>query len=321
MAATQDENTVLFTQAAAAEFLELRDEVERRIALPNLATQETSSTSLVDELAKLGDLRDRGILTDEEFAAQKAIFLGRSPGAKAAPSSQRNISEPANQTVASLRSAIGSASSTVSPTKSKGFGVGKILGFGCLGLIGLMVLLSAIGSAVGEKASSLSSDASNQTEESSAPIAEQDGTATSEIRSNWIYSETNDAMRNATLKFARLNGENELDFSFPYGSGNSTQLVVQQRPEDGLSVFLEIEKGQFLCRSFGDSAISVKFDEGRVERFRCTDTSDGSSNIAFILPANQFLNKLRRSKKLVIEAEFFREGNRQIIFNTDGLNW
>jgi hypothetical protein len=33
-------------------------------------------TDMVDQLRKLGELRDAGILTEEEFAAQKAKILG-----------------------------------------------------------------------------------------------------------------------------------------------------------------------------------------------------------------------------------------------------
>ena len=39
--------------------------------------QEVSgSGSSADEIAKLADLKDKGVLTDEEFAAQKAKLLG-----------------------------------------------------------------------------------------------------------------------------------------------------------------------------------------------------------------------------------------------------
>jgi len=39
-------------------------------------TQEADDgSSLIAQLEKLGDLRDKGILTDEEFAAQKARLL------------------------------------------------------------------------------------------------------------------------------------------------------------------------------------------------------------------------------------------------------
>jgi hypothetical protein len=39
------------------------------------APAPASSESVVDQLTKLGELRDRGILTDEEFAQQKAKIL------------------------------------------------------------------------------------------------------------------------------------------------------------------------------------------------------------------------------------------------------
>ncbi len=38
--------------------------------------QETAQTSSADQLTKLADLRDRGVITDEEFQQQKASILG-----------------------------------------------------------------------------------------------------------------------------------------------------------------------------------------------------------------------------------------------------
>jgi Short C-terminal domain len=37
----------------------------------------TSSGEVTDALGRLGDLRDRGIITPEEFEAKKAELLGR----------------------------------------------------------------------------------------------------------------------------------------------------------------------------------------------------------------------------------------------------
>ena len=42
---------------------------------PPLADAETGKRSVADELIKLAELRDRGVLTEEEFAAQKARIL------------------------------------------------------------------------------------------------------------------------------------------------------------------------------------------------------------------------------------------------------
>jgi hypothetical protein len=38
--------------------------------------QETTQTSSADQLTKLADLKDRGVITDEEFQQQKASILG-----------------------------------------------------------------------------------------------------------------------------------------------------------------------------------------------------------------------------------------------------
>ena len=43
---------------------------------PALAAAEAGGDDLIAQLEKLGRLRDQGILTDEEFAAQKAKLLG-----------------------------------------------------------------------------------------------------------------------------------------------------------------------------------------------------------------------------------------------------
>jgi type VI protein secretion system component VasK len=45
-------------------------------AFDSYVRQTAGTTSSADELAKLADLRDRGVITDEEFQAQKAKALG-----------------------------------------------------------------------------------------------------------------------------------------------------------------------------------------------------------------------------------------------------
>jgi len=45
-------------------------------AAPQAPTQYAGEGDYLDELAKLGDLRDRGIITDEEFEMKKKEILG-----------------------------------------------------------------------------------------------------------------------------------------------------------------------------------------------------------------------------------------------------
>lgn len=67
----QDENALQFDKDYNAEFRALRDFVESQMARSSMP--HMSSTA--DELKKLAALRDEGILSDEEFAAQKAKLL------------------------------------------------------------------------------------------------------------------------------------------------------------------------------------------------------------------------------------------------------
>lgn len=73
--ATIDENTVMFTKEQSARFHVLRDNIERRLAEACSPQIAVVRQSVADELAKLADLWNRGILTNQEFAQQKARIL------------------------------------------------------------------------------------------------------------------------------------------------------------------------------------------------------------------------------------------------------
>jgi hypothetical protein len=68
--AVRDENSVTFDKKRIPEFEALRDAVERAIAAPR-----EQPASPADELTKLGALLREGLLTQEEFDAQKARLL------------------------------------------------------------------------------------------------------------------------------------------------------------------------------------------------------------------------------------------------------
>jgi hypothetical protein len=73
--ATQDENTVMFRTEQQPSFEAFKKELQER--MNNLHTGGArSSHSSLDELEKLSSLRDRKIITDEEFEAKKRQLLG-----------------------------------------------------------------------------------------------------------------------------------------------------------------------------------------------------------------------------------------------------
>lgn len=146
-----------------------------------------------------------------------------------------------------------------------------------------------------------------------------DATTTPVAESKWEYSNDTDQMRGTTSAQASVTSDNTVDLQFPYGEV-SGQLWLRKRG-GSLDAAFEVEKGQILCQSFEDSYVSIKFDNGSVQKFRCTDASDGSNNVAFLLPAGRFLSEVKKSKQTIVEAEFFQQGRQQFTFDTAGLSW
>lgn len=163
----------------------------------------------------------------------------------------------------------------------------------------------------GKQASPTATDGASPAPEASPPAPP----------SKWEYSENKDEMRGTTTRYASLDSENEVDMEFPYGTVRG-KLLVRKRPEDGLNVIFSVEKGQVLCNGIsGNSYVSIKFDDKPVQKFSCTDSSDGSSEHAFIEAASRALAGLKGAKRTIIEAEFFQRGRQQFTFDTAGLDW
>lgn len=68
---SQDENALQFNKALNIKFQALRDLVQQKMA----SASAPGAISAAEDLNKLAALRDQGILTEEEFAAQKTRIL------------------------------------------------------------------------------------------------------------------------------------------------------------------------------------------------------------------------------------------------------
>ncbi len=69
-----DENTVMFRLNQQPQFETFKQELQER--MNNLRAGSSKSHSNLDELEKLASLRDRKIISDEEFEAKKRQLLG-----------------------------------------------------------------------------------------------------------------------------------------------------------------------------------------------------------------------------------------------------
>lgn len=74
--ATRDENTVMFNRGQQASFEALRDELNRRVLAARAPSPApAAAVDFTAQLERLARLREQGVLTDEEFQAQKARIL------------------------------------------------------------------------------------------------------------------------------------------------------------------------------------------------------------------------------------------------------
>ena len=140
---------------------------------------------------------------------------------------------------------------------------------------------------------------------------------------SWQYKESKDEMRNKTSYFASKLSNNAVNLAFPYQGGSKISLMLRKHSEYGNDVMFSLSKGQFTCRIDG-CHISVKFDEGDVEKYSMDESESGTNDVLFISGSKsikKFMDKLKKSKKMVIEVSIYDYGRAQFTFDTQGLEW
>ncbi len=119
--------------------------------------------------------------------------------------------------------------------------------------------------------------------------------------------------------FARVTSTNEIEFDFPYHGGSNFDIVARKDGKE-TDLMLTVTKGQFIS-SMGDEIISMKFDNGKVEKYYYTMAADGSADVIFFSNPAKIIKKLKGAKKVKIEAMFYDAGKKVIEFDVDGLKW
>lgn len=139
--------------------------------------------------------------------------------------------------------------------------------------------------------------------------------------SGWQYNEKRDEMRGTTQSFASLPSTNTVDLSFPYNRrANRMWLNFVRGADDRVMMALRVDEGQFECGPHGCS-IAVKFDDGPVDAIWLYDPGHGDTTVLGMPDDGSFLARVSNSRTLTVEAEFFRDGRKQMTFATRGLVW
>lgn len=75
--AATDENAVIYRKSQQAEFDAVREHVENFIAARLSGSGPATAPSLAAQIKELAELRDAGVLTEDEFATKKAELLAK----------------------------------------------------------------------------------------------------------------------------------------------------------------------------------------------------------------------------------------------------
>lgn len=265
----------------------------------------------LDALERLAKLKEQGLLTEQELETAKAsiIYSAMPPPASAAPTSQPEQHTP-------LPAATSAPVAMGEPT-SAGGSTAKVLVIAAA-LIAVFVLMVRflISSPKTEATGVAGIDTaavSAALDTSSLPAPPPGPPPT-----KWSYYENDDAM-DGKYYTASIDADDLLNFDFPY-SGGSTATVTIRKKRGGTDVYLRVSKGQFNS-TYDGGRVRVKFDNGPTETYSFVGASDGSSDIIFFEGVKRLVAKMKRSERMIVEAEFYNNGLRKMTFQTEGLKW
>jgi len=134
---------------------------------------------------------------------------------------------------------------------------------------------------------------------------------------SWEYFEDEDKMTSANMYYAMVEANDLLDFDSPYDGGSKASFILRHKDSYG-NAYVKISKGQFIVHS--DTKFRIRFDNEKPKYYSVSSPSDGSSDLVFF-EYYQLIDNIKKHKKMIVEAEFYREGMRAIEFNIENLKW
>ena len=138
---------------------------------------------------------------------------------------------------------------------------------------------------------------------------------------SWTTGGFEDKMGGVTTQSAQGVSSNTVRFGFPY-EGETRAILKLRKGAKEWDVMFGVELGQFVS-SYSKDFVTVRFDDGELQKFTIGEPYDGKSSLQFIHDneVEQFMSQLRKAKRLKIEADFYDQGSRVFEFDVRGLKW
>ena len=190
-----------------------------------------------------------------------------------------------------------------------------------------IVVTVGIGCSDNEKASQTNQSNSGRATPETSPTATRSapasGTALATTEpaeaTTWTYENRVEAENEPITHRASVTSPTRLQFGFPYTGGSTVRLGIREREGDAL-VSLHVKNGVF-NRSFEGGNIQIRFDNGPPITYPYAAAENGSATVIFLDKPGAIIRKLKSSRSVVVNLDFYNQGNRQFTFNTANLRW
>ncbi len=193
-----------------------------------------------------------------------------------------------------------------------------LMGIVCLFFIG-MVVNCGVDTSTKVNTATNTSDKNKPPSQDSKESKEKPSEEQKEVP-NWNYSEDEDKMSGEKRFFASTRSTNKIDFEFPYNGGSTFKLNVRNMGK-GDEVLMMVSKGQFMPSIMDSEKVRIRFDEESPLSISYNSAADGSGDVIFFNSSKKIINKLKTSKKVMVEAPFFGAGRQIVYFNVEGFKW
>jgi hypothetical protein len=127
-------------------------------------------------------------------------------------------------------------------------------------------------------------------------------------------------MGKGSTLFAQVASTNTVMFDSPYGGPQHATLTLRTHPRHGKDIMLAIERGQFLCRSYEDCNVLVRFDDQKAVTYSGVGPADSSTETVFIRNYSRFVSNMLNAKRVRISTEVYQEGSPVFEFDISGFD-
>jgi outer membrane murein-binding lipoprotein Lpp len=138
------------------------------------------------------------------------------------------------------------------------------------------------------------------------------------LATTWVYENKSDKIGGTVAK-ASITSPDSLKFGFPYADGSTATLSIRKR-DGSTTLYLRVSNGQF-NRSFQGGNARIRFDSEPAATYTFSAAANGSANVIFFDEVKKLIKKIKASRKMIIDVDFYAQGTRQIEFRTAGLTW